>query len=112
MAKVIIAKKLEDEIDKKFKDESVEVLQLLRTLEDNPHKGKEVGSVNGVLIKELKYKKFRFYFVVDGYSIKVMSVEELKDLIIKFMMMSEKKNQVDVILKLKEVLRGISITNF
>lgn len=107
MAKVIIVKSLEDEINKKFKHESVDIFHLLMSLEDNPYKGKELGSVNGVLIKELKYKKFRFYFLVDGYSIKVMSVEELRDLIIKFIMMSEKKDQDVMIEELKDVLKGL-----
>ena len=45
MAKVIITKALEEEINKKFKQESIEIFQLLKTLEENPKKGKEIDAV-------------------------------------------------------------------
>ena len=58
MAKVIITELLEKDINKIFKKESIEIFSLLRTLEDSPHKGKAVGVVGKILIKELKYNKF------------------------------------------------------
>ena len=45
MVKVIITETLEEEINKKFKQESVKIFSLLHTLEDNPKKGKEIGVV-------------------------------------------------------------------
>lgn len=72
MAKVIITERLEQEISRKFKRESIEIFALMLTLENNPQKGKEIGSVGKVLIKELKYKKYRFYFLTDGYKIKFL----------------------------------------
>ena len=61
MAKVEIVRSLLDEIQKKFKGESHEIIDLLESLEDSPHKGKPLGTVGGIVIKELKYKNFRFY---------------------------------------------------
>ena len=85
MAKVIITKSLEEEINKKFKQISVDIFSLMYTLEENPKKGKELSSVGGVLIKELRYEKFRFYFITDGYKIKFLKIEELKDLVINLL---------------------------
>lgn len=112
MAKVVITALLEEEITKKFKKESIEVFSLLHTLEENPLKGKEVGVVGKVLIKEIKYDKFRFYFITDGYKIKVLKAQELKDLIIKFVRMSEKKNQQRTIEEIKKVLRSLGEEGF
>ena len=112
MAKVVITTLLEEEINKKFKQESIEVFSLLRTLEENPKKGKEVGVIGKLLIKEIKYGKFRFYFITDGYKIKVLMAQELKDLIIKFVRMSEKKDQQKTIEEIKKVLRNLGEEGF
>ena len=112
MAKVVITKTLEEEINKKFRQESVEVLSLMRTLEDSPKKGKEVGVVGRVLIKEIKYKKFRFYFITDGYKIKFLEADELRNLLIKFVRMSEKKDQQKTIGEIKYVLRSLGEEGF
>ena len=104
MAKVIITVSLVEDINKKFKKKSIEIFSLMLTLEDNPKKGKNIGNVGKVIIKELKYEKFRFYFITDGYKIKFLETEELKDLIIKFVRMSEKNNQQKVINEIKNVL--------
>ena len=82
MAKVIITSALEEKINKVFRGESVEVLKLLLTLEENPKKGKEIGSVGGVIIKEIRYKNCRFYFITDGFKVKFLQNDELQELII------------------------------
>ena len=64
MAKIEIIQSLFKEIKKKFKGEAHKVLDLLESLEDNPHKGKFLGNVGGFIIKEIKYKSFRLYFIV------------------------------------------------
>ena len=107
MARVIITKDLEEEINKKFKQESVKIFSLKLALENNPKKGDFLGSVGGIAVKELKYKKFRFYFLTDNYKIKYLGIEELQDLMIKFVRMSEKKNQKKVINEIKKVLKNI-----
>jgi len=112
MAKVIITPALEEEIDKTFKHESIEIFSLLCTLKDNPKKGKEVGCIGDVVIKEIKYKKFRFYFITDGYKIKFLKIEELNDIIIKFVRMSQKKDQKETIEQIKNVLRKLGKEGF
>lgn len=107
MAKVIIPEHLEKEINKKFKRESVNIFELMYSLEENPRKGKPLGSVGGILIKELKYKNFRFYFITDGYKLKVLGAEELQNLLIRFVRMSDKKDQQKTINEIKEVLRKV-----
>jgi hypothetical protein len=112
MAKVIITPTLEEEINKKFKHQSIEIFSLLLSLQENPSKGKEISSVGKILIKEIKYEKFRFYFITDGYKIKFLKTNELKDLIIKFVRMSEKKNQQQTIEEIKKVLRSLGEEGF
>ena len=112
MAKVEIVNSLAREIKKKFKSESHRIVNLLETLEENPKKGKLLGSVGGIVIKELKYKKFRFYFIADGYKLKVLSEEELVDLLIRFVRMSDKKAQQKTINEIREVLRKIGPLGF
>ena len=112
MAEVIFSGDLEDQINKKFKGESVEVFKLLYSLEENPKKGKVVGQVSGIVIKELKYKSYRFYFIADGFMIKVLDVKSLKDLIIKFVRMSDKKTQQKTIDEIKDFLRNLGEEGF
>lgn len=112
MAKVKIVRSLFEEIKKKFKKESHKVIDLLETLEENPRKGKVIGVVGGILIKELKYKGFRFYFILEGNKLKVFSREELTDHLIKFVRMSDKKSQQKVIDEIKRVLRILGSESF
>lgn len=112
MAKVIITKKLEEEINKNFKHESIGIFSLMLTLEDNPQKGKDIGSIGNVLIKELKYNTFRFYFITDKYKVKFLKTEELNDLIIKFIRMSGKNDQQKVIESIKKVLKNLGSEGF
>ena len=112
MAKVEIAEDLKEEIFKKFKSESIEIFELMNSLEENPKKGKPVGQVGGIVIKELKYKNFRFYFITDGYKIRVLSIEKLKDLFIKFVRMSDKKTQQKTIEEIKKILKSFGKEGF
>ena len=104
MAKVEIVKSLAEEIKKRFKGESREIIKLLRSLESNPKKGKIVGTVGGIVVKELRYKSFRFYFIAEGNKLKVFSEEELIDLLLLFVRMSDKKSQQKVIDEIKIIL--------
>ena len=112
MAKVEIVEDLKNEVFKKFKGESIKVFKLMSSLGENPHKGKPVGYVGGILIKELKYRSFRFYFIVDGNKLKVFSKEELIYLLIKFVRMSDKKSQQKVINEIKNILRKFGQEGF
>lgn len=112
MAEVIIPSYLENEINKKFKGESVRIFELMYSLEENPHKGKVLGNVAGIAIKELRYKKFRFYFIVEGHKLKIFSQEELTNLFIKFVRMSDKKTQQKTINEIRKILLKIGVGGF
>ena len=112
MAKVEINEQLKQEIFKKFKEESKEILKLMYSLKENPKKGKELGQVAGIVIKELRYKSFRFYFVTDGYKLRIYHSEKLGDLLIKFIRMSDKKTQQKVIDEIKKVLKRLGGEGF
>ncbi|MBT4208895.1 hypothetical protein HOE22_11245 [Candidatus Woesearchaeota archaeon] len=112
MAKVEIVRVLFDEINKTFKKESIIVFQYLKSLKDSPKKGKFVGSVGGIIVKELKYKTFRFYFITDGFKLKCISKTDLTELLMKFVRMSKKQNQQETIDEIKFILRTIGSSGF
>ncbi|MBU0756868.1 MAG: hypothetical protein KKF44_02285 [Nanoarchaeota archaeon] len=112
MAVVIITKRLEKEINKKFKEESIAIFTLMRELQNQPKKGKEISVIGRILVKELKYKSYRFYFIMDGYKIKFLKTDELKDLVIKFVRMSDKNSQQKVIDEIKTLLRELGEEGF
>ena len=112
MAKVIITKKLEEDVNKIFKKQSIKILESMKELENSPYKGKPVGQVSGIVIKELKYDNYRFYFITDGFKLKTLQKEELDDLLMKFVRMSDKKDQQKVIEEIKNILRNIGEAGF
>ena len=104
MVQVTILENLKDEILKKFKGESKIIFKQMLSLAENPNKGKSLGHVGGIVIKELKYKSFRFYFITDGYKLKIMDESNLIDLLIRFVRMSNKKDQQESINEIKKIL--------
>ena len=112
MVLVLITEDLEKEINKKFKKESIKIFELMYSLKDNPKKGKPLARVGKIIIKELRYKSFRFYFIVDNLKLKLLKADELKYLLIKFVRMSDKKSQQRTIDEIKRVLRGLGDEGF
>ncbi len=112
MARVIITDNLKREILKKFKGDSKKIFKLMHSLKENPKKGKELGHIKNIVIKEIKYKKFGFYFIASGFEVKFLKIEDLKDLIIKFVKMSDKKSQQKTIDEIKNVLRNFGTEGF
>jgi len=112
MVKVIINPSLEKAIDKKFKKQSIEVFKLIYSLKENPHKGKKISSVGGIIIKELKYENYRFYFIVDGNKLRIYSKKELENLLIQFITMSDKKHQQKTIDEIKRFLKMLNNEKF
>ncbi|MBS3092304.1 hypothetical protein J4466_02685 [Candidatus Pacearchaeota archaeon] len=104
MAKVSIAEGLKNDILKKFKEESKIIFRQMYSLENNPHKGKLLGSVGGIIIKEIKYNNFRFYFITDGHKLKIMDQSKLTELLITFVRRSDKKDQQATINEIKKIL--------
>jgi len=112
MAKVIITGNLKDNILKKFKSNSKKIFQLMSSLIENPKKGKPIGQIGGIVIKELKYQKYRFYFITNGFELKFLSIENLHNLVIKFVKMSDKKNQRQIIEEIKDILKKLGTEGF
>ncbi len=88
------------------------MLRHLKSLAEAPNKGKSLGHVGGIVIKEVKYEGFRFYFVTDGYKLAIYKIEELSELLIQFVRMSDKKHQQRTIEEIKLVLRTIGPAGF
>src|SRR3989338_4617491 len=112
MAKVSIAEGLKNDILKKFKEESKIIFRQMYSLENNPHKGKLLGTVGGIVIKEIKYNNFRFYFITDGFKLRCMDKEKLVDLLLRFVRISDKKHQQQTIDEIKRVLQIIGPEGF
>ena len=112
MAKVYILPELIRQIQKLFKGNSDEIFDLMEELENNPHKGKTIGNIGRIVIKELKYRNFRFYFIVEGHKLKCVNAEELKELLIKFVRMSDKNLQQGTINEIKHILKLVGFEEF
>ena len=112
MAEVEINEQLKEEIFKKFKEESKEIFKLMHSLEDNPKKGKELGQVSGIVIKELRYNNFRFYFITNGHKLRILEISQLQDLLIRFVRMSNKKEQQKTVDEIKNILRSFGEGGF
>ena len=112
MAKVEILDSLKEEILRKFKSESKIIFKLMYALGENPNKGKELGNVGGVVIKEIRYKSFRFYFITDGYLLRIIDSSKLADLLIKFVRISDKKSQQKTINEIKKILLNFGFKGF
>ncbi|MAE42236.1 hypothetical protein CMO93_00570 [Candidatus Woesearchaeota archaeon] len=107
MIKIEILNDLRYEIFKTFKKDSLKVYNLIEELKENPNKGKVLGHVGNISIRELKYKSFRFYFILDGHKLNLFNKNKLEELLIKFIEMSKKHNQQKTIEKIKEILKRI-----
>jgi len=66
----------------------------------------------GIIIKELKYRDFRFYFIADGSKLKYIDEENLTDLLLRFVRMPDKKHQQKTIDKIKQILRAMNKEEF
>lgn len=110
--KVEIVESLFEEIEKKFKKESIKIFDLMETLVENPRKGKTIGIVGGIVIKEIKYKNFRFFFIADSSKLKFFDENSLVDILLRFVRMSNKNNQQKVIDEIKSILLKIGPSGF
>lgn len=112
MVKVLILPDLVRQIQKTFKKNSGKIFDLMEELEVFPNKGKELGHIGRIVIKEIKYEVFRFYFIADGQKLKCVTAEELKNLLIKFVRMSDKDTQQKTIDEIKKILSILGFDDF
>jgi len=108
----MISEFLKNEILKIYKRDSKNIFKQMYSLKENPKKGKTLGSVGGIVIKELKYKSLRLYLITDGYKLKLLDTNELTDLLIKFVRMSNKKSQQKTIDEIRNILRKVGKEGF
>ena len=112
MARVEITIALREEVIRVFKRRSGDIFRRMKALEENPSMGKPVGHAGTTVIKELKWDSFRFYCIADGHVIKFGSKEELQNLLIKFVTMSDKKTQQKTIEEIKSILLKMGADGF
>jgi hypothetical protein len=113
MVRILVTQELTKDLIRYFgKAKALEIIDSFESLNENPHKGKELGHVGKIVIKELKLESFRFYFIADGFKLKFLKPEEIKDLLIKFIKMSKKNDQKDVIAEIKTALKKLGFEAF
>jgi hypothetical protein len=99
-----LVKKLEKRFNKK---ELKELKKLFISLQDNPYQGNMLYAFGNFVLKEKKFKTFRFYFLHSRKILIIKEVTKLKDEIIRFIDMSKKNDQQKVIEKLKEMMNKL-----
>lgn len=113
MVIVKISKSLIKELIKRFpKEKAHKAIDLMESLKKDPHKGKLLGVVGAISIKELKFEGFRFYFIFDGYALQTFDEKKIVNLLFQFVRMSNKKEQQKTINQIKEVLKKIGTSGF
>lgn len=112
MANVLILPELVRQIQKVFKKRADKIYDLMQELELYPSKGKPLGHAGNIVIKEIKYESFRFYFITGGHKLKCLNAQELRNLLIKFVRMSDKGNQQKTIDEIKRILDILGFDDF
>lgn len=107
MIRIEIPLSLRNEIFRTFKKESLKVYSLIKQLKRTPNKGKVLGHVGNNSIRELKYKSFRFYYIINGPKLILFNSGKLSELLIRFIKMSKKNNQQKTINDIKQILKFI-----
>jgi len=107
MIKIVILNSLRDELFKAFKKYSLKVYSLIEELKESPNKGKVLGHIGNISIRELKYKHFRSYFILDGCKLNIFNRNKIEELLIKFIKMSKKHNQKKTIGEMRIILKNI-----
>lgn len=108
MVIVRIDKSLINNLEKKFnKSELSDLKKQFKSLEQNPFQGDIIAVFGAVVLKEKKYKSFRFYFIHSKNILVIKDLDKLKDEIIRFIEYSKKNNQQRTIEKLKKILEQL-----
>jgi hypothetical protein len=107
MARVIITRTLKDRVLKRFGGEAEAIFSKMLSLGSSPKNGKHLTSIGSLMLGEIRFRSYRFYYITDAHKVKFLSVHELEDLIIRFVEYSDKKHQQETIEELKQMLRSI-----
>ena len=85
MVIVRIDDSLVKKLEKKFNKKDLRVLKdMFLSLQDNPFQGKLVYAFGNFVLKEKKFKSFRFYFLHSKKILIIKDLEKLKEEIIRF----------------------------
>ena len=107
MVIVAVTLALDKELKKRLnKDEYAQVKKKFQTLKKDPYKGKLLHVLGNVVLKELRWKSFRFYFLTSHNLIKIVAKTDLEKELVKFIRMSKKSDQTKVIKEVLEQLRN------
>ena len=90
---------------KKYATKSEAKTIVKRLAKTSPSEGDFVALVANIVIREKRLKTFRFYFIVADEKKHIIAKDELKDFLIKFVALSKKNNQQEVIDKLRNDLQ-------
>jgi len=112
MIRIVVTKELRNKIFKIFKRESKKVYKLLFSLKENPNKGKLLATIGTMHLKELRYKSFRLFFIMNRNELHLFNEKKFKELLIKFISMSKKNNQQKTIDEIRQVLEKIREEEF
>lgn len=108
MVIVRVDEALVKKLERKFKPKELKELKnLFFSLQDNPFQGDLICTFGNIVLKEKRYKSFRFYFIHSRTLLIIKDMAELKDEIIRFIEMSKKNDQQKVIDKLKGILKKL-----
>ena len=100
--------RFEKELQKVFsKSEAKKIVQKL--LKTKPTDGKFISIVANILIRERKEGSFRFYFIQRNTDVRFLTSEELSLHILRFIELSKKNNQQNVIDRLKKDLEKAGV---
>lgn len=98
MVIVVITKSLDKDLKKRLsKDEYYKVKDLFHSFKKEPYKGDVLHVLGNVILKEVRYKTFRFYFLTSNAMLKFIASADLEKELIKFIRMSKKNDQQQVI---------------
>ena len=107
MVIVAITKNLDKELKKRLdKNTYYEIKEVFSSLKQNPYKGDLLHVLGTVVLKEIRYKTFRFYFLTSNNLIKFIASTDLEKELIRFIKMSKKNDQQKVIDEILEKLRN------
>ena len=107
MVIVAVTEALDKELKKRLnRHEYLEVRTLFLSLKKSPYKGKLLHVLGTVVLKELKYKSFRFYFLTSHNLIKIIAKADLEKELVKFVRMSKKTDQARVIQEILDQVKG------
>lgn len=92
---------------KKHTDKSEAKTVVKKLAKTTPSEGDFIALISNIAIREKRLKTFRFYFIIDETRKHIITKQELKKFLIKFVALSKKNNQQEIIDKLKSDLKKV-----